>query len=154
MHESTIREIVDSGATAAGALAKEVLVHRKEMDRIEAEKKAQIELVEARKRAQDDTEDTDDDETRLERPGTPQPTADEIEAEIEELMAEEMCAICRELLRALKDRPPAEQIRGVKEYGEFKNRLSSDADAEELRAVLRETVVLHSIFEENLNGMV
>lgn len=154
MHRETVRELIEASATAGGTLLKEVFVHRKEMEQLEAQHETQVELARLRNQEQESDDGTETDNPEQERPGSPQPDVAGIEAEIDELMAEEMCAVCRELLRSLKDRPPRQQIRGVKEYGEFKQELSDNADAEDLRALLRETVVLHSIFEENLNGMV
>lgn len=81
-------------------------------------------------------------------------TETEIDSEIDELIEEDWCSLCQNLLEQLKSRPPREQVRGVAEYGEFKRQLSDDADVEELREVLRETDVLQSVFEENLNGVV
>lgn len=163
MHEDTVRDLIDNGSTMLGSLLKEMLVHRNEIEILEAEKEKEVEVAQARERA---TESADGEAggtgTNREPQVRPQEgvstggqmtaTPAEIEQAIDELMAEEMCQICRELLAALKERPTRQQIRGVMEYGTFKHNLSDGADVEELKQVIRETDVLHDIFQQKYTG--
>lgn len=152
MHRETISSLIESGSGAVGAFLKEVLVHRKEMDRLEHQKEKEIELAKVRSQAaaDDDTQETVEAVTQTQ--GTP--PAAEIEAAIDELMADETCSVCRELLEGLKDRPPREQVIGVAEYGTFKRELSGDADVADLRDYLEHTQVLLPVLEEHLSAPV
>lgn len=150
MHDETMRELIEGGTAIAGSLAKEMLVHRSEMSRMEAQKERDLELARIRQEAAHEHEP---------EPSPPEPamgvsgmTPSETEAAIDELIAEEQCSVCKQLLEHLKERGPHQQIRGVMEYGQFKKELSEGAGVEELKSLLRETVVLHSIFEEDIRG--
>lgn len=150
MHQDTMRELIESGSSALGSLAKEMLVHRNRVDAIETRKDKEIELARVKNETENDEPEFDleggDD---LGVSGLPEA---EIEAAIDELIEEETCSSCQQLLRGLKERGPRQQARGLVEYGEFKRSLSDGADAEELKETLRETVVLHSVFEEDIRS--
>lgn len=150
VHEDTIRDIIDACASIAGSLGKEMVVHRNRMEATEARLDKEIELARAQQRAVDHRHTPEPSPPA--GPGVSGLTQQDSQAAIDELIAEEQCSVCRDLLEALKDRPLREQLRGVKEYGEFKSSLSEGADVAELKAVLRKTTVLKSIFEEDLRG--
>lgn len=149
MHDETKATLVENTFGALGAVVKERLIHRNRMDRLEAEKEHDLEIARIRQGLSADEEAQQ--ETIDEVTTAPDPTPAEIEAAIDELIAEEMCAVCQELLRGLKARSPREQVRGVMEYGTFKKELDSDAGIDELKALIAETEVLHAVLEENLS---
>lgn len=163
MHQDTKRDLIENGAGAIASLLKDVLVHQSKMDAQTELKEKELELARLRANADSpdnaatgDTQATPSSEVQVtegvaaNEPVTATPA--EIDAAIDELIAEEMCAVCQDLLHGLKDRPVAEQVRGIKEYGSFKRELADDADVEQLKAVIQETDVLHAIFQEKFTG--
>lgn len=150
MHEETMRELIEGGTTALGSLAKEMLLHRHNMEAIETRKEKEIELAKAQQRptGHGHGEPAGDDRVM----GVSAMPEGDVAAAIDELIAEETCGTCQRLLEALKDRGPHQQVRGVMEYGQFKRELSEGAGVDELRDTLRDTIVLHSIFEEDIRG--
>lgn len=159
MDDSTKREFVEQGASVAGALIKQMVTHRNQVEVMERKKDKEIELAEVKQKHQ--PEPTGDDGQQSQP--TPQnhqeaaqdvqesiesATPKEIESAIDKLIDEEMCSVCRDLLIELKKRTAEKQVRGLMEYGEFKGNLSSGADADELKQTLRETDVLYAIFQE------
>lgn len=163
MNDSTKQELIESLTGGAGALLKELLVHRNRVDMMEQKKDAEIELAQARAQARSGG---GSEVTGLSREpqmmpadegieaGDPQMTAtpSEVEEALDELIAEEMCSVCKEVLQGLKERPTHEQVRGIMEYGTFKENLDSGAGVEEMKEVLRETTVLQSVFREKFTG--
>lgn len=163
MHQDTKRELIEQGTGVVGSLLKEMLVHRNEIEVLREQKEKEVELAKARSEASQDTGDERTDshqpaqgqvpsEPQGDSPGVVQATPGQIEDALDELIEEEMCSICRELLIALKERPTSEQVRGIMEYGTFKKELGDGAGVEELKALLKETDVLQSIFQEKFNG--
>lgn len=163
MHESTKRELIEQGTGVVGSLLKEMLVHKNQVEVMREQKEKEIEVARARAKAQENagnggvsghdhhpepSQQNHDDQTQ----GVTQATPAEIEAALDELIDEEMCSVCQQLLVALKDKPTEEQIHGIMEYGTFKKELGDGANVEELKALLRETDVLQSIFQEKFNG--
>lgn len=162
MHDETKRQLIESGTKAAGTLLNELLVHRNQIEVLEAEKEKELEL--AKTRAQHtggheaDSAHADQQATRVPasngvgQPADPvEATPAEIEQALDELIEEEMCSVCRELLIALKDRPTRDQVRGIMEYGTFKHNLDDGAGVDQLKELIRETDVLHEIFQEKYN---
>lgn len=150
IHDQTKASIIESTANTVGAFLKEVFVHRKNMEQMEAQKEHDVELARIRANAarEDDTEEIVEEVTEA----AAEPTAAEIEAAIDDLIDQEMCAVCQDLLRGLKQRPPREQLQGVFEYGQFKDSLSQDAGIDELKDFIAQTEVLHAVLEENLRA--
>jgi hypothetical protein len=159
MHEETKREVIQEGSNLLGSILKELLVHRNRVNVLEQQKEKELELAEARDRAAArHDEPSPGDQRHHQEPvetGVASPeqrvhaaTPSEIEAALDELIEEEMCEVCRELLVALKERPARQQVRGVMEYGTFKSDLSEGAGVEELKATIRQTDVLHDVFQE------
>lgn len=149
MHDETKGAIVENTFGTLGAIVKDRLIHRNRMDRLEAEKEHDMEIARIRQGLTTDEEAVQ--ETVDEVSTATEPTPAEIEAAIDELIAEEMCAVCQELLRGLKQRTPQEQVRGIFEYGRFKDSLDQDAGVDELKALIAQTEVLHAVLEENLS---
>lgn len=163
MDENTKRELIQNGSGLVGKLLKEMMEHRNRINVLEEKKDAELELARTKMEHEEvgagSTVDaaTDTAETQR-RPedgdveGQVGATPAEIEEALDELIEEEMCDVCQELLIALKERPPKEQVRGVMEYGTFKRNLSDRAGVEELKETIRETEVLHDIFRQNFAG--
>lgn len=120
------------------------------MDQMEAQKEHDVELARVRADAAqgDETEAIVEEVTEA----PTEPTAAEVEAAIDDLIAQEMCAVCQDLLRGLKQRPTREQVIGVMEYGSFKKELDSEAGIDELKDLIAQTEVLHAVLEENLRA--
>ena len=128
-----------------------------ENKRLEARQEAELKAAEARQeRLQSRRDQTP---VERERPpaqqqrdpqpdNQPEPAGDGSETveALDQLREEETCEMCQNLLDALATRPTDEQVRGVKEYGRFKQALESDSgNAEE---VLMETDVLNSVIQD------
>lgn len=153
MHESTIREIIDGVFGLGATLAKEEMVHKKQRERLELQQDHELELAKIRHEGEDATgQDTTEAVQASVGEQSVTATPAEIEAAIDDLIAEEKCATCKDLLRGLKERPTPEQIRGIMEYGTFKDRLSANADVEELKALINDTEVLQAVMHEDLMG--
>lgn len=150
VHEDTLRDIVDGGATIVGSLVKDMLIRRQERGAMEARMDKEIELAETRARL--NRQEARRGQSEAESPPV-HPDHDLTAAEvIDELIERETCSTCISLLEGLKERPPREQLLGLEEYGEFKGKLSDGADVEELKELLRETEVLQDIFHEDIRG--
>lgn len=163
MHRETMRELIESGTGVLGSLLKEMLVHRNQVEILETRKEHDKELAQIRQQAQNPSRDTSSSSTDsdgggsvssapLSESGRLQATPGEIEAALDELIDEEMCAVCKDLLVGLKERPTRQQVRGIMEYGTFKQNLDDGAGVEELKAQLRQTDVLQSVFQETFTG--
>lgn len=150
MHKDTISDLIEHGTSAVGSVLKEQLVHRKEMDRMEAQKDKEIEIAKIRNQSRND--DTTEEVVEAVNNPDETPTETEMEAAIDELIDNEMCAVCQDLLRGLKERSPKEQVIGLTEYGEFKRSLSDEAGVDELKAEINQTTVLKKVLEENLRA--
>lgn len=163
MHQDTKRELIENGTGIVGSLLKEMLVHHNQIEVMREQKEKEIELAQAqaeaeqRAKANAETSDislSDDgpDEPTRSSSGVMQATPGQVEEALDELIDEEMCSVCKELLVALKERPVQEQVRGIMEYGTFKKELGDGANVEQLKSLLRETTVLQDIFQEKFNG--
>lgn len=163
MQDETKRDLVKSGSGLVGALLEELIVHRQRIDVLEQRKEAELEVARVRSSQSDDTEDDAGESAVSADAASPSAettstddrlaaTPAEIEEALDELIEDEMCDVCRELLVALKERPAKEQVRGVMEYGTFKQNLSDGAGVDELKATIRETTILHDIFQEKYTG--
>lgn len=153
VHEETRKELVKNAIGLCRDLGKDLANYVATSRRLEREHELEKQIVEAQQRAATQPA-TDAGHTREAAAAaattTPSPTPADIEAEIDDMMNEEECTLCVDLLRELKKRPTREQVRGLKEYGEFMGELREGSDPEQLRAALRETDVLQPIFEDKL----
>lgn len=153
MHEQTRQELVKNAIGLCRELGRDLASYVATTRRLEKEHELDRKVLEARERAGENGDtpaSTSAPPEPREPAGAPTPSAAEIETEIDELIAEETCGTCRSILQTLKERPPREQVRGLKEYGQWMGQINDNADGEELRETLRETVVLHSIIEQSL----
>lgn len=163
MHEQTKRDLLESGTGAVASLLKEMMVHRNQIEVLEKQKEKEMELAKARAEAREANDGGNGSDTSLPDAATASnagasqdsqvsATPGEIEAALDELIDEEMCSVCRDLLVELKERPPREQVRGIMEYGTFKSNLDDGAGVEELKETIKQTDVLHSVFQEKYTG--
>lgn len=164
IHEDTKREIIEGGTGLASSLLKEIMVHRNQVEVLEKEKEKEVEVAKARAKHQSGRPQQQQPEENSPAPATThdtlervdgqmQATPNEIEDALDDLIDEEMCSVCRDLLVALKDRPTHEQVRGIMEYGTFKQNLDDGAGVDQLKSLIRETDVLQSVFQEKYTGM-
>lgn len=155
--------MIESGTGVVGSLLKELLVHRNRVEVLEQQKQKELELAQARSQIENGGTNphlSADNPTEL--PSSSEgvgagaepveATPAEVESAIDELIDEEMCSTCVELLEGLKERPPREQVRGIMEYGTFKHNLDGGAGVEEMKSVIEETDVLQSVFRERFTG--
>lgn len=148
MQPETVSSLIEHGASAIGALLKEELVHRHRMEGQAKQKEKEIELAKIQQEvAQERSAQPEPEPVEAPDPGA---TPAEVSHALDQLIAEEMCSTCQQLLRGLKDRPVDQQVRGIMEYGQFKRELSDEAGVDELRALIQRTTVLKSVLEENL----
>lgn len=153
MHDETKSTLIENGASIVGSLVKDRVVHRRNLEKMEMQKEKELELARLRNEKAPDpgeniTPDRGERESRTIQNASPQ----EVSAAIDELIHDEECAVCRELLEALKGRPPREQVRGIMEFGTFKRELAGDGDVDQLRASLQETDVLRVVMQEDVMG--
>lgn len=155
--------MIEGGTSLASTLLKELLVHRNQINVLEAEKEKEVEVAKARAKHGQQPQPSESPSPPSNASGSQSgqmrrvdeqvdATPAEIENALDQLIDEEMCAVCRELLVELKERPTEQQVRGIMEYGTFKHNLDDGAGVEELKSVIRETDVLHSIFQEKYTG--
>lgn len=163
MHEETTRELIENGSSLVGTLLKEMLIHRNKVQVMEQRKENELELAKARAEHGQQRQEA---QMRPSEPDEPAPPTDgvqaphepvsatpaEIEEALDELIEDEMCDVCRELLIALKERPAKQQVKGVMEYGTFKQNLDDGAGVEQLKETIRETTILHDIFQQKYTG--
>lgn len=163
MHEETIRDLIENGTGVVGSLLKEMMVHRNRIDVLEQQKEKELELARTRNQVEQQVNGGGGQPQTQPQPqtgggqvsaadGAMHATPAEVEAALDELIDEEMCATCKELLEALKERPARQQVRGIMEYGTFKHNLDGGAGVEEMKEVLRETDVLQDVFRERFTA--
>lgn len=99
------------------------------MDQKRAELQAEKEIAVAEAQAEMQNSLTTQPQQQTQQPQkqtSSDPAASEFR--IDELLAEETCSICREVLQSLRDEPPGRREKGLAEYGRMKEIAKNDPD--------------------------
>lgn len=159
MHSSTKAELVETLTGTVGSLAKEFLVRRNEMNRLEQEAQYQKEIEELRAQNRGAQRDaTGGDHADSDDPVVSSLNqASELAEQYDELLAEaekhEECELCRSLISATRQKPVTEQRELIPELRDFLEKVDDDADRDELVAQIKESDNLMSLLREQMEMM-
>lgn len=148
MHPETIRELVDAVATAGGAVVKDTIVRRQELNSHERMKEMEVELAKARRE-----HGNPEPRAHPEPKATPSVGAGaDLSAAFADLKAQENCQTCLDLLEAIEAAPHDQQVRALAEWGRFKHAVERGESEAELREVLESSDVLVGLLDTQLSA--
>lgn len=142
---------------AVTPLAKVVAQEKMEERAMNRRKDAEIELIEAKREAGAGSSDpfgsfgataaTESPEADVVK----QQSDDEFNESVDELITDEDCELCSQLLEGIKDIEPRKRPIALAEYGRFKQSTSETDDVDEIRAEIEEMTVLREVMVSEFN---
>lgn len=139
---------------AVTPLAKVVAEEKMNERAMRRRKDAEIELIEAK-----NEHGTDPFESMAATAATESPEAEAVEQQsqsefnqsIDDLIADEDCELCAQLLEGVKEIEPRKRPQALAEYGRFKQSTADTDDVEAIRAEIEEMTVLREVMLQEFN---
>ena len=139
-------EIAMSAAPALGPVTKTLLQHRLQRKTIEAQKNAEMEVIETKARATDERNAQAAVATPTPTPQKTQPaSSNEFSESISALKDGETCQVCLGILDAMDSVAPEDRGKALAEYGQLKHVMDTANSEDELVEFIDQTEVLDGV---------